>query len=91
MAKCARNTQNQAEPAAEAQSFEALLAEVETVVAQLEAGEKPLEESLALYEKGVAALRRCHAVLDQAEKRIHLLVKGPNGEPLLRQENAPGK
>jgi exodeoxyribonuclease VII small subunit len=70
-------------------SFEQSLAELEEIVAQLEAGEKPLDESLALYEKGVAALKRCHAMLDKAEKRIRLLVKGADGGPMLRETGAP--
>lgn len=70
-------------------SFEQSLKELEGIVAQLEAGEKPLEESLALYEKGVAALKRCHALLDKAEKRIRLLVKGSDGQPVLREGEMP--
>ena len=50
-------------------------------------GAKPLDESLALYEKGVGALKHCHGILDKAEKRIRLLVKNERGEPVL--EDAP--
>lgn len=63
--------------------FEDSLEELESIVSQLESGAKPLEESLALYEKGIAALRKCHGILDKAEKRIKLLVKGANGEPIV--------
>ena len=69
--------------------FEISLTELEEIVSQLESGEKPLDESLALYERGVAALKRCHAVLDKAEKRIRLLVRGPAGEPALREAEMP--
>ena len=69
--------------------FEASLEELEEIVSQLEAGDKPLDESLALYEKGVAALKRCHIVLDKAEKRIRLLVKGAAGEPALQEAEVP--
>ena len=72
-----------------ATSFEAELEQLEQVVSQLEAGEKPLDESLALYERGVAALKRCHGILDQAEKRIRALVKTSAGEPTLRDTDAP--
>jgi len=65
--------------------FENCLEELEAIVAQLEAGEKPLDESLALYEKGVTALKHCHQILDKAEQRIRLLVRGPGGEPTLRE------
>jgi exodeoxyribonuclease VII small subunit len=64
--------------------FEHCLQELEQIVSQLEAGEKPLDESLALYEKGIAALKRCHAILDKAEQRIRMLVKSPDGTPTLR-------
>lgn len=63
--------------------FEDSLDDLESIVSQLESGAKPLEESLALYEKGIAALRKCHGILDKAEKRIKLLVKGANGEPIV--------
>jgi len=66
-----------------AEKFEDSLEELESIVSQLESGAKPLEESLALYEKGIAALRKCHGILDRAEKRIKLLVKGANGEPIV--------
>src|SRR5438045_383067 len=69
-------------------SFESALAELEEIVAQLEAGEKPLEESLALYERGVGALKRCHGILDKSEKRIRLLVKDASGAPALRDVEA---
>jgi len=65
-------------------AFEAALAELEEIVQQLEAGEKSLDESLKLYERGVAALRTCHQLLDQAEQRIRKLVAGPGGEPLVQ-------
>lgn len=50
---------------------------------KLEAGELPLEQSLQLFEQGVASLKQCHAILDKAEKRIRILVKGVQGEPAL--------
>ena len=61
-------------------SFEELMEELEQTIAQLEAGELPLEESLAKYEKGIAAFRQCREILDQAEKRIQLLLKDEKGE-----------
>jgi exodeoxyribonuclease VII small subunit len=70
-------------------SFESSLADLETIVSQLEAGEKPLDESLALYEQGVAALKRCHAILDKAEKRIKLLVKTATGEAQVQEAEVP--
>jgi exodeoxyribonuclease VII small subunit len=76
---------NSATPAANGneESFEKLLAKLEEIVGQLEAGEKPLEESLALYEQGIVALKRCHVILDGADKRIRKLVQNAAGEPVL--------
>lgn len=65
-------------------SFETKLTELEEIVRQLEEGEKPLDESLELYEKGVSALKVCHQILDRAEKRIRTLVQRPDGEVELR-------
>ena len=53
--------------------FEAAIAELETVVNRLEEGDMPLEQSLALYERGVQLSRFCHARLEEAERRIEVL------------------
>ncbi|MGE0702894.1 MAG: exodeoxyribonuclease VII small subunit [Vicinamibacterales bacterium] len=53
--------------------FEAAIAELETVVRKLEEGDIPLEQSLALYERGVQLSRFCHARLEEAERRIEIL------------------
>jgi exodeoxyribonuclease VII small subunit len=72
-------------------NFETALAELEQIVSELESGEKPLDESLALYEKGVAALKHCHGILDKAEKRIRLLVQGQGGEPVVQDGELPAE
>jgi exodeoxyribonuclease VII small subunit len=53
--------------------FEAAIAELEAVVKRLEEGDLPLEQSLALYERGVQLSRFCHARLEDAERRIEIL------------------
>ena len=53
--------------------FEAAIAELETIVKQLEEGDLPLEGSLKLYERGVQLSRYCHARLEDAERRIEVL------------------
>jgi exodeoxyribonuclease VII small subunit len=55
-------------------SFEAALAELQGIVADLEDGSIGLEQSLARYERGVALLKTCYQVLEQAEQRIEILV-----------------
>ena len=53
--------------------FEAAIAELETIVKKLEEGDLALEQSLALYERGVQLSRFCHARLEDAEHRIEIL------------------
>ena len=53
--------------------FEAAIVELESIVKKLEEGDLPLEQSLALYERGVQLSRFCHARLEDAERRIELL------------------
>ena len=54
-------------------SFEEALRQLEGIVRQLEEGELGLDEAMARYEEGVKLLRRCHQLLEQAERRIELL------------------
>ena len=68
----------------EALSFEAALAELEQVVARLEKGEVPLEESLTLYERGAALRRHCDARLKAAEARVAEITQGPDGSVTAR-------
>jgi exodeoxyribonuclease VII small subunit len=69
---------------AEAQSFESLFRELESTVAKLEAGDLALDESLALFQRGMDLAKECGARLDAAELRIKELV--PRGEELVAQD-----
>ena len=51
-------------------SFEVALKELESIVTKLERGDVPLEESIAIYERGEALKKRCEALLGQAEERV---------------------
>jgi exodeoxyribonuclease VII small subunit len=53
--------------------FEAAIAELESIVKKLEEGDLALEQSLALYERGVQLSRFCHQRLEDAERRIEIL------------------
>jgi exodeoxyribonuclease VII small subunit len=53
--------------------FETALAELDALVKKLEEGDLSLEQSLALYERGVQLSRFCHARLEEAERRIEIL------------------
>ncbi|CAN5584598.1 hypothetical protein BH20CHL6_BH20CHL6_02130 [soil metagenome] len=63
------------DPTFAALPFDQALAELQTVVARLEAGALPLEESLALYERGVALHDHCARLLSDAELRLQRLVQ----------------
>ncbi len=53
--------------------FETAIAELEATVKKLEDGDLSLEQSLALYERGVTLSKFCHARLEDAERRIEIL------------------
>ena len=65
------------------QTFETSLKELERIVRRLEDGDLALEDSLRLFEDGVKLSRECQARLDQAERRIEVLLKDENGNPQL--------
>ncbi len=55
--------------------FEASLAELETLVEQMEAGEITLEESLEHFERGILLTRTCQEALKAAEQKVEILLK----------------
>ena len=66
------------------QTFESSLGELERIVRKLEDGEMSLEESLKLFEDGVRLSRECQQRLDQAERRIEVLLKDADGNLALQ-------
>ncbi len=60
-------------------SFEASLAELEKIVEALESGDLPLEKALEKFEAGVKLSEACARKLNDAEKKISLLVKNQDG------------
>jgi exodeoxyribonuclease VII small subunit len=64
-------------------SFETALARLEEIVVALESGDRPLEDSLQLFEEGIALTRQCASRLDHAQRRIDLLSRDARGEPIL--------
>lgn len=73
-AKSAKTHEGQAASATEEVSFETALEQLEGTVARLEEGEMPLEEALELFEAGVKLSRQCSTTLEEAERRIEILV-----------------
>ncbi len=62
-------------------SFEDALRELEQVVGKLERGEVPLDESIALYERGAALKKRCETKLKEAEEKVAKLTLDGDGQP----------
>jgi exodeoxyribonuclease VII small subunit len=60
-------------------TFEKALAELEQIVAKLEKGALSLNESLALFEKGVKLSRFLRSELDKAERKVEILLKDEKG------------
>jgi len=65
------------------QNFEKSLEQLEEIVSQLEDGELSLEESLKLFEDGIKLSRECQERLNQAERRIEVLLKDEDGKSVL--------
>lgn len=66
------------------QTFEASLQQLEKIVRTLEDGDLSLEESLKLFETGVKLSRECQERLNQAERRIEILMQDEDGNPVLQ-------
>jgi exodeoxyribonuclease VII small subunit len=64
--------------------FEDCLTRLEQIVTALEAGNLPLEESLKVFEEGATLARQCSRYLDDAERRIEILVKDEAGASTAR-------
>lgn len=62
-------------------SFEQALAELEQIVARLESGQAPLEDSIQLYERGAALKAHCEQRLEAARLRVEKIVVGAGGAP----------
>lgn len=63
-----------------APSFETALAELEKIVANMEGGQLPLEESLAAYKRGTELLKLCQQQLQDAEQQVRVLTGSDSAE-----------
>lgn len=75
------NTAGDASPGIEQMSFEQALTALEEIVTQLERGDVPLDQSIALYERGERLRAACQDRLDSAQARIEKIVSGADGVP----------
>ena len=62
-------------------SFEKSLERLDVIVRQLEKGDAPLDDLLALFEEGTSLVRSCQKMLSDAEQKVVKLHKADNGEP----------
>jgi len=68
-------------------SFEAALAELERIVAELESGRAELERSIQVYERGARLKAHCEAKLKEAQLRVEKILVGPAGAAGLEPAN----
>ena len=71
--------------------FEEAIKRLEEIVNRLEAGDIPLDDSIKLFEEGVKLYQICLKRLDEAEKKVEILLKDKNGNKILKSfqmENA---
>jgi exodeoxyribonuclease VII small subunit len=61
--------------------FERAIEELEKIVKELEGGKVPLEESVAMYERGEVLKARCEELLKQAEARVEKITLDAGGKP----------
>ncbi len=73
-------------------SFEKQLKELEDIVAKLEDGSRPLEESLQLFESGIKLSRELQGALQKASMKVSTLIEGEgiNEKPFTDEETDPG-
>lgn len=81
MAKKTRSSNSAKSPAAASDlSYEQAVEELELLIDRIESGEVGLEQSLEEYERGVALLKRCRAIISRAEQRLEELTPDEDAE-----------
>jgi exodeoxyribonuclease VII small subunit len=60
--------------------FEDALKKLQTLVEKLEKGELPLEEAMECFSEGIKTAQFCHGKLEEAENKVRMLLKDPQGE-----------
>lgn len=70
------------EASGDVRSFESMMERLQSLVDRLEEGNMPLEDSIRAYEEGMALVKNCAVVLNQAEARIQKLTRDAVGKPV---------
>jgi exodeoxyribonuclease VII small subunit len=66
--------------------FEEAMARLETIVSELEKGDLPLDESLKIFEEGIKLSKTCLKMLDDAERKVEILIQDKDGKKRLRAQ-----
>ena len=64
-------------------NLEKTLADLESLVEELESGDLPLEKAMQKFEHGIKLTRQCQAALKEAEQKVSILMQSAGGEELL--------
>ncbi len=64
-------------------NLEKSLAELESLIDELESGDLPLEQAMKKFEQGIKLTRSCQAALKDAEQKVEILLQSAGGEELL--------
>jgi exodeoxyribonuclease VII small subunit len=71
--------------------FEDAMARLGTIVTELEKGDLPLDESLRIFEEGIKLSKTCLKMLDDAERKVEILIQDRDGKMRLRAYNPAGE
>ena len=66
-------------------NLEKALADLESLVDELESGDLPLEKAMKKFEEGIKLTRSCQATLKEAEQKVEILLKSAGGEEALEE------
>ena len=69
-------------------NLEKALADLESLVDELESGDLPLEKAMKKFEEGIKLTRSCQAALKDAEQKVEILLKSAGGEESLKDFEA---
>jgi exodeoxyribonuclease VII small subunit len=69
-------------------NLEKALADLETLVDELESGDLPLDKAMQKFEEGIKLTRSCQAALKEAEQKVEILLKSAGGEESLEEFQA---
>lgn len=68
-------------------NLEKSLADLETLVGELESGDLPLDKAMKKFEEGIKLTRGCQTALKEAEQKVEVLLKSAGGEESLQDFN----